>query len=373
MLGPGYGFLQRYATILEPVGRNTAPAIGLAAARAKLVGDDRPMLVLPADHLIPDAEAFAQTVRAGMPAAEEGWLVLFSIDPSYPATGYGYIQAGEPIIGEVRRVARFVEKPARPQAERMLKEGGYGWNAGIFLWRPSAILAEIRKHLPQLAEVLDAIAEDAAGGDFQAAVDRHFAKAPSISVDYGVLEHSEKAACVPARFRWSDVGSWRAVHAIAQKDASGNAVHGRVKLRDVRRSLIESTGRLIAAIGLEDMAVVETPDAVLVAPLARSEEVKEIVEELKREHAPEVDAPQRVHRPWGWYEVLLEDQFYKIKRIEVKPGASLSLQRHRHRSEHWVVVSGAAEVVRGEEKLFVAQGESTFIPPGVVHRLANAG
>ncbi len=374
MLGPGYAFTRRYRVLLEPCARNTAPAVGLAALAARLEGRDPVQLVLPADHVIPDGAAFRQAVQEAARAAQEGWLVTFSIQPSFPATGYGYIQAGEPLVGEVRRVVRFVEKPPLEEAKRMLEEGGYGWNAGIFVWKASAILAEMEKHLPELAQVLDAIAKDVQQGkDLQAAVDAHFAKAPEISVDYGVLERSEKVATLPASFRWSDVGSWRAVYEVAEKDEHGNAVHGRVKLRDVKHSLIESTGRLVAAIGLEGMAVVETPDAVLVAPLARSEEVKQLVEELKREHAPEVDEPRRVHRPWGWYEVLLESEFYKIKRIEVRPGASLSLQRHRHRSEHWVVVSGAAEVVRGEETLLVPQGESTFIPPGVKHRLANRG
>ena len=376
--GEAYTALQPYATLLEPVGRNTAPAIALAAAwlqqQERAVGreTDPVMVVLPADHVIRQPEAFRAALSQAVTAAEAGRLVTFGITPDRPDTGFGYIKADgdeAPLT-----VERFTEKPDAATAEQFLAEGGYYWNAGIFVWRAGAILDEVRHHLPDVAAVLDRIVTewgDAAPN--QAVVERHFPDMPDISIDYGVLEKSREVALVLCDIGWSDVGSWDAVHEIAHHDANGNALQGETIAIDCHNSLIHGNQRLVAAVGVRDLCVVETADAVLIAPRGQTQRVREVVETLKGRNGTEHILHRTVQRPWGSYTVLEEHEGYKMKRITVHPGASLSLQRHQHRSEHWIVVAGTATVVRGDEELTVSKNESTYIPIGFKHRLENRG
>lgn len=403
--GEAYQALQPYQAILEPVGRNTAPAIAVAAAWLQDQSDDPVMVVLPADHVIKNVQAFQRHLAQAIEAAKDGMLVTFGIQPTRPDTGFGYIKtsnaqdAGKkdsglgtqdlvkepsqpaapsalsPQSSVLLKVEKFTEKPDEATAARFLKEGGYYWNSGMFVWRASVILAEIKRHLTEVHAVLEDMRRAwKSGEDFASGVKDHFPRMPSISIDYGVLEKSSHIGLIPCEIGWSDVGSWDAVHEIASKDGNDNAIQGNVLALDCKDSLIRGGRRLIAAIGLEGLTVVETPDAVLIAKRGQSQRVREIVDELKARQAKEHVAHLTVKRPWGYYTVL-EDQTtgFKIKRIEVDPGCSLSLQRHQHRSEHWVVVSGTATVVRDGETITVAKNESAYIPIGVKHRLENRG
>lgn len=373
--GEAYQALHAFRTLLEPVGRNTAPAIALAAAWLGRDGEDPVLVVLPADHVIRDRTAFHHALRQAIAAAEDGALVTFGIRPTRPETGYGYIRAVTD-GSAVAPVERFMEKPDAATAEHFLADGNYWWNSGMFVWRASSILAEIERHLPEVNAVLQRIrSEWAESGavDPQPAVAAHFAAMPSISIDYGVLEHSHRVRLVPCDIGWSDVGSWDAVHELAARDDRGNAQQGNVLAIDCDNTLLQGNGRLVAAVGVRDLCVIETADAILVAPRGQTQRVRELVDELHRRDASECRLHRTVRRPWGSYTVLEESAGYKMKRIEVVPGASLSLQRHQHRSEHWIVVSGTATVTRGEEVLTVAPNESTYIPIGERHRLENRG
>lgn len=367
--GEAYHLLTRYESLLEPVARNTAPAIGIAALHCLAQGGDPVMVVLPADHLIREVPAFQVALGIAIEAAREGKLVTFGIRPTSPETGFGYIRAG---TGDgVRKVRAFHEKPDRVSAERFLAAGEYYWNSGMFVWRASAILHAIRAHLPELGETLARI--EAGTGGLQASIKRHFALAPSISIDSGVLEKSDEVFMVPGRFGWSDVGSWDAVYDVAEKDAQQNVLQGNVVQIDCRNALLRSESRLIAAVGVEDIAVVETPDAILVSRRGESQNVRKVVEELVRRSGSEHLTHVTVRRPWGSYTVLEEGPGFKIKRIEVRPGGRLSLQSHALRSEHWVVLSGVATVTRNQEQFVVEHNESTFVPLGTRHRLENLG
>ncbi len=370
--GEAYQALQKYAKLLEPAGRNTAPAIALAAAWLQRSGDDPIMVVLPADHVIRNITAFQAALRTAVRAAEEGHLVTFGITPLRAETGFGYIRAGG--SGSVRSVERFTEKPDQQTAKSFLSDGNYYWNSGMFVWRASDFLAETARLLPDVHAVITRIRDDwAAGVPAEEAISRHFAAMPDISVDYGVLEKSDRVALVPCDIGWSDVGSWDAVHEIADKDDNGNAIQGNAIALDCRDSLIHANKRLTAAIGLDDICVVETADAVLVVPRGQTQRVREVVDALRDRDAQEHRLHLTVQRPWGSYTVLEEQTGFKMKRISVAPGSRLSLQRHQHRSEHWVVVSGTATVTRDEETFTVSKNESTFIPIGVKHRLENRG
>ncbi len=369
--GEAYDHLHQFKTILEPVGRNTAPAIALAAARIEEEVGDALMLVLPADHIIRNVPAFHECLRHAMAAAESGRLVTFGIVPAHAETGFGYIQSrGE---GEVREVARFVEKPDQTTAEDMVASGDYFWNSGMFVWKASTILAEVRAHLPEVAAVIDDMREAwRKGDDWQETVRQQFHHMPSISIDYGVLERSSNVSLVPADIAWSDVGSWDAVFDLSDKDTGGNAIAGNVAAIDCKNTLIRSESRLVAAVGLEDVIVVETPDALLVMKRGDSQRVREAVEAVKAKGGREHIEHRTVRRPWGSYTVLEgHNAGYKLKRIDVKPGQALSLQRHAKRSEHWVVVSGVATVTNGEKQFEVDANESTYIPIGTMHRLEN--
>lgn len=373
--GEAYQALQAFRKLLEPVGRNTAPAIALAAAWLSRGGDDPMLVVLPADHVIRDRAAFHEALNRAIATAQDGALVTFGIRPTRPETGYGYIRAvtdGSAVVP----VERFTEKPDLVTAEAFLSDGHYWWNSGMFVWKASSILAEVERLLPEVHAVLDRIrAEwDRAGcDDPQPAVAAHFSAMPSISIDYGVLERSDRVRLVPCDIGWSDVGSWDAVHDLAARDARGNALRGNALEIDCENTLLHGDQRLVAAVGVRDLCVVETADAILIAPRGQTQRVREVYDELRRRDATECRLHLTVQRPWGSYTVLEESPGYKMKRISVSPGASLSLQRHQHRSEHWIVVSGTATVTRGEDVFTVAPNASTYIPIGVRHRLENRG
>jgi len=366
--------LEQLHTILEPIGRNTAPAIAIAAALLQdQHGGDPVQVVLPADHLIRDIPAFHQALSQAVTTAEqEEVLVTFGITPSHPDTGFGYIEAeGD---GAVRTVKRFTEKPDLDSATAFLAQGGFFWNSGMFVWRSSTILAQIAEHLPEVAAIVNTMREAWKTTPWQQVIREQFASMPSISIDYGVLEQSRCVRLIPCDPDWSDIGSWDAVLDISSKDAAGNAIVGDVIALGCKNSLIRSRSRLIAAIGLEDIIAVETPDAILLTKRGESQRVREVVDQLKARGGSEHVEHLTVRRPWGSYTVLdKRASSYKLKRIEVAPGGCLSLQKHQHRSEHWVVVAGTATVTRGDEVFTVAKNASTYIPIGETHRLENRG
>ncbi len=367
--------------LLEPCGRNTAPAIGLAARRLlEQAGGEAVMLVLPADHLVEDETAFAEAVARAERLARAGHLVTFGIRPDRPETGYGYIRLGAPLedggdgpLGHA--VEAFVEKPDAETARRYLEDGGYLWNSGMFCFRADRILEAMGETAPELLEGMDACWAAADTGQEPLELPREaFERLPAISVDYAVMEKARGVAVVPCDLGWSDIGSWDALGGLVPADEAGNRVCGEAVLLDSRGCLVRSEGgRVVAGVGLEGLVVVDTPDAVLVAPRAQAQRVREVVERLRAAGHETVDHHRTVHRPWGTYTVLEEGERFKIKRIVVKPGASLSLQMHYHRSEHWVVVSGTARVTNGEREWLVRTNESTYIPAGTPHRLENPG
>ena len=360
------------AILLEPVGRNTAPAIAVAALQAIADGADPLLLVLPSDHVISDVAAFQAAVRNAEAAARDGRLVTFGIVPTGPETGYGYIRAG---AGEgVRAVAEFVEKPDAETAARYLASGEYFWNSGMFLFRAGAYLAELERQQPaMLAACRAALAAARRDQDFVRLDQEAFAACPSDSIDYAVMEKTARAAVLPIAVGWNDVGSWAALWDIAEQDGNGNAHHGDVIAEDCHDTLAWGDGRLVALLGLQDMVVVDTADALLVAHRDHVQDVKGIVTRLKTAGRPEPTWHRKVYRPWGSYDSIDLGERFQVKRITVKPGAQLSLQMHHHRAEHWIVVSGTGRVTRGEETLILSENQSTYIPLGVKHRLENPG
>ena len=363
--------------LLEPVGRNTAPAIAAGALRIReQFGADATMLVLPSDHLIADLAAFAEAARAANELAEQGYLVTFGIAPTAPETGFGYIEADRSRqLGSAGfAVRRFVEKPSRGRAEEYLASGGYYWNSGMFCFRVGEFLAELERCAPEVSQAT-ASAWQATRREQQPVVidPEAFARIADISVDYAVMEKAARVAVVPGRFDWSDIGSWQALGDLVPADAAGNRVQGEAVLVDTVDCYVRSEDRLVAAIGVSNLMLVDTPDALLVAERSRVQDVKTIVRRLNEKGHESARLHRTVHRPWGTYTVLEEGPRFKIKRIVVKPGASLSLQYHHHRSEHWVVVSGTAEVVNGEQKVVIGTDQSSYIPAGNPHRLANPG
>jgi len=373
--GEAYHALLPYQSLFEPVGRNTAPAIALAAASLMMDGADPVMVVLPADHVIKDEVKFRVLLQLAIAEAERNKLVTFGIRPTRPDTGFGYIKASVDEGSNVYAVERFTEKPDLLTAERFLAEGDYFWNSGMFVWRASVILAEIKQHLPIVYQtVQDIVASSTGSGGFQQAVEKHFSAMPSISIDYGVLEKSTRVSLIPCDIGWNDVGSWHAVYEMSNKDGHGNSLQGNVIAVGCQNSLIRAEKRLVAAIGLEDICVIETADAILISKSDQTQRVREVVDALHARGASEHINHVKVNRPWGSYAVLEEeDNTFKIKRIEVAPGARLSLQSHRQRSEHWVVVSGTATVTNGDAVFTVQKNESTYIPIGAQHRLENRG
>jgi len=376
----------RVLSLLEPCGRNTGPAIALAALHlAARFGPAAVMLVLPADHLIADQGAFAAAVAAAQAAAATGVIVTFGMTPTTPETGFGYIEMGAqsdlpglPAGVPVHAVVRFVEKPARELAERYLAAGNFLWNAGVFCVRVDAMLQALQAHAPALqrgaATCYEASRSGRSEGGEAIELDAaSFAVLPNISIDYAVMEKANNVVVVRAGFDWSDIGSWNAFSALTPADQDGNRVEGEVRLLDSHNVYVRGAGRLIAGLGLRDLVVVDTPDALLLADRSHAEDVKKVVEQLRLDAHASAHIHQTVHRPWGTYTVLEDSRNYKIKRLSVKPGAALSLQLHRHRSEHWVVVAGTASVRNGDAELLIRTNESTYIPAGHRHRLANPG
>jgi mannose-1-phosphate guanylyltransferase/mannose-6-phosphate isomerase len=390
-LGP---LAQSIKFIKEPVGRNTAPAIGLAAIYLHSLSPESIMIVMPSDHAIPEREKFLSDLKLSIQGAEEDHLVTFGIKPNRPETGYGYIKVANLSKKEkskLLRVERFVEKPDLQTAMTYLSNGSYFWNSGIFVWRTSKILSEIEIHLPDLYKTLkeieslifsDNLLSDTAQRSNRlndaktVQLKSFYSRLESLSIDYGIMEQSSNVLMVPATFQWSDLGSWAALDEVIEKDNSGNILNGNIKnIIDIgsENSILFSGERLIATIGLKDMVVVDTPDATLVTPKERVQEVRKIVEALKQNGREEHFLHKTVERPWGKYTLLEKGKGYKIKRIAINPGAKLSLQLHRRRSEHWVVVSGVAKVTREHETYLVHTNESTYIPINTKHRLENPG
>ncbi|KTB62437.1 mannose-1-phosphate guanylyltransferase [Pseudomonas viridiflava ICMP 13104] len=365
--------------ILEPFGRNTAAAVAAAALHvSQQYGDDAQLLVLPADHLITNLDAFSRAVSAAQKLAAEGWLVTFGIVPSAPETGFGYIEKGQALNADGCQVARFVEKPDAATAQAWLDGGQHLWNAGMFCMRADAVLREFQTHAPDVLSAVLACLESSqrkeGKRELQIELDSDaFGLVPDISIDYALMERSEKVAVVPCDLGWSDIGSWKAVRELTAADAHGNQCNGETVLHDVTHCYIDSPKRLVGAIGVNNLIIVDTPDALLIADGRRSQDVKIIAQELKRQGHDAYRLHRTVTRPWGTYTVLEEGKRFKIKRIVVRPQASLSLQMHHHRSEHWIVVSGMATVTNGEREFMLDTNESTFIKPGFTHRLVNPG
>jgi mannose-1-phosphate guanylyltransferase/mannose-6-phosphate isomerase len=360
------------ALLLEPVGRNTAPAIAAAALQAQSEGADPLLLVLPSDHVIRDEAGFRTAVLAAKPAAEAGALVTFGIVPTGPETGYGYIQAA-PGDG-VRAVARFVEKPDLATAEAYVAGGGYFWNSGMFLFRASRYLEELERFAPDMvAAVRAALAAGKRDADFLRLDRAAFEACPADSIDYAVMEKTDAAAVLPIDVGWSDVGSWSALWEIADQDADGNAHHGDVLALGCRNTLAWGGRRLVSLLGLQDVIVVDTDDALLVAARDQVQQVKDIVARLKAQGRSQASIHRKVYRPWGSYDGIDSGERFQVKRIVVNPGASLSLQMHHHRAEHWIVVSGSARVTCDDKVFLLAENQSTYIPLGSRHRLENPG
>lgn len=359
--------------LLEPVGRNTAPAIALAALHALQSDADETLLVLAADHLIKDKTVFQQSVKKAEQLAQAGYLVTFGIVPDCPHTGYGYIKASQELdTGFV--VEQFVEKPDMSTAKEYVDSGNYFWNSGMFMFKAGRYLEELEKYHPDILDICKrAIETETQDLDFIRIDADTFATCPDDSIDYAVMEKTEKAAMVPLDAGWSDVGSWSSLWDVADKDDNGNAIVGDAILEDVHNSYINAEGRLISVIGLDDVVIVETKDAIMVANKNKVQDIKKVVNRLKEEKRPEFEFHREVFRPWGSYDSIDNGARFQVKRITVKPGEKLSVQMHHHRAEHWIVVSGTASVTIGENTRMVTENESTYIPIGEVHALENPG
>jgi mannose-1-phosphate guanylyltransferase/mannose-6-phosphate isomerase len=365
--------------ILEPVPRNTAPAAGLGALYMEHYSPGCVMAVLPSDHLIKEKEKFHAALKKAEKLAKEGYLVVFGIKPSRPETGYGYIKTGAPMTGDrstgcgAFKVEHFVEKPDFKTAEGYLDSPGYLWNSGMFVWKAETMLEEIKRHMPPLYKSLKKISGAIGTEKAQKVIAAEFAKIEPLSIDYGIMERSEKVAVVPVDFAWSDLGSWRAIEEIFPKDKSGNVTVGNAVNIGCSDTTFYAEERLVAGIGLHGLVVVDTPDATLVCKKEDAQKVKDVVALLKEKGSDEYITHKTVRRPWGFYTVMQTGPMFKIKRIGVNPGAKLSYQMHHHRSEHWIVVAGTALVTSGEKKYNVHVNESTFIPMSTRHRLENPG
>ena len=364
------------AIILEPVARNTAPAITVAALMARRDNPNAVIVVMPSDHVIPDEAAFLEAVKAATELAAKGRLVLFGIAPDRPHTGYGYLERGEPVEpgSSAATVARFTEKPDRATAEQFLATGRYFWNSGIFVLHAQTFLDEMARLAPDIVAAAErALSRATEDLGFLRLEKTAFESAPSISVDHAVMEHTTAAVVLPLKVGWSDVGSWSSLWEISEHDADGNAVHGDAVLEDTRGCYIHGEKRLVATIGVENLVIVETPDALLVADKARAQDVGKIVQRLKQSGRSEQDQHLRNHRPWGFFETLNLGPRFQVKLLHVKPGARLSLQMHHHRSEHWIVVQGTAKVTIGDREQLVRENESVYITATQWHRLENPG
>ncbi len=360
--------------ILEPVPKNTAPAIALAALEALKQNEEAVLLVLPADHLIADTSAFQEAVKKAFGAAQDGKLVTFGIVPHRPETGYGYIRRGSQEDDGIFQVATFVEKPDEATAEEYLKTGEYYWNSGMFLFGANGYLEELEAYAPDMANACErAFSGVKKDLDFLRIDEKAFATCPKDSIDYAVMEKTKKAAVIPLDAGWNDIGSWASLLDVSPKDGEGNTVQGDVMVEDIQNCLIRSESRLTTALGLKDLIIVETKDAVMVIHKDRTQEIRNIVEKLKKQGKGEYLNHREVYRPWGFYDSLERGARFQVKRIVVKPGAKTSTQMHYHRAEHWIVVKGTAKVTIEDKTLMLAENESTFIPIGKTHALENPG
>lgn len=359
--------------VLEPEGKNTAPAIALAALIAAQDNNDPILLVLSADHLIKDTEIFHQSIQAAIPLAEQGKLVTFGVVPTHAETGYGYIEQGQAIESGFI-VSRFVEKPNFETAQQYLESQKYLWNSGMFMFKASRYLQELEKFSPTILQACSKATQNLSMDDvFVRVITEEFLQCPSDSVDYAVMEKTQDAVVVPLNAQWSDIGSWSALWDVSEQDRQGNVVHGDVLVENSQNILVHANSRLVSVVGAENLIVVETKDAVLVVNKDHVQDVKKVVEHLKNNHRTEHFNHREVLRPWGMYDSIDQGERYQVKRITVKPGAKLSVQMHYHRAEHWIVVSGTARITNGEKTFLLTENQSTYIPSGEVHALENPG
>lgn len=361
--------------VLEPVGRNTAPAIALAALCALQRDENAIILVLPADHILDEQDKFSQAIASAMSLSEQDQLVTFGIKPTRPETGYGYIKAGDVIAdGSANKVEKFVEKPELSKAQEYLDSGDYSWNSGMFMFKASTLMSELATHEADMAaSVKSAYGSQEKDLDFIRIDKEAFSSCKSESIDYAVMENTSNAAVVPLASDWNDVGSWHALWESSQKDENKNAQIGDVLLEDCHGCYVHSSNRLVTAVGMQDAVIVETADAVMVAPRNQSQNVKQIANALKKADRDESEIHRKVYRPWGDYESIDNAERFQVKRITVKPGEQLSLQKHHHRAEHWIVVNGTAVVTCDDKEFLLSENQSTYIPIGAVHRLENPG
>ncbi|HSO20656.1 MAG TPA: mannose-1-phosphate guanylyltransferase/mannose-6-phosphate isomerase [Desulfosarcina sp.] len=371
--------IQAEAIILEPVGRNTAPALAVAAIRAMAGGGDPVLLILPADHHIQFSDRFQQVVKEGYRHAQNGWLITFGIVPESPETGYGYIRMGEPLPsedgnGSAVTIAAFVEKPDLATAERYVASRAYCWNSGMFMFKASQALEALDRLAPDIVAACRRAVDDGRSDlDFFRLDLAAFTDCPGDSIDYALMEKTDRGAMLPMTAGWNDLGSWEALWQVGEKDDLNNVVKGDVVLHDVADSYLHAESRLLAAVGLKDHIVVETPDAVMISPRHRVQDIKGLVDRLKAQERRETRAHKRLYRPWGTVDLLVDGARFQVNRITVKPGGALSLQRHFNRSEHWIVVRGSALVTRADEQVVLKEDSSTYISAGVAHRLENPG
>ncbi len=363
--------------ILEPFGRNTAPAITIAALKALQKGEDTNLLILSSDHFIENNDKFLEIIQAGIEYSKKGMLVTFGVLPDSPSTGFGYIKSEEPLknsLIEGKSIKSFIEKPDKKRAELFLKDKRFSWNSGIFLFKASAILKAIEQFSPEILSYCQkALSKNIYDLDFQRLDKNYFKKCPDVSIDVAVMEKTKQGIVLPLPVGWSDIGSWNSVWNISKKDPDGNVIYGKVEIEDTYDCYLKSENRLIAAIGLKNLAIIDTSDAILVVDKNKSQEVKNIVEKLRDKEIPEALEHQKSFRPWGNYQSLVKKNKWQVKLITVKPGECLSLQKHRYRSEHWVVVSGHAKVEIDEKVFKLYENQSTYIPSGSKHRLSNPG
>ena len=358
--------------LLEPIGRNTAPAIAAAALQSQKISNEAVLLVLSADHVIQDIDAFHQAIKIASRQAQAGKLATFGIVPTDANTGYGYIKSSQENIDGAHKVEKFVEKPDLETAEKYLEQGNYLWNSGMFMFKATTLIDELTTHSPEIVtSVNDAVNNAEQDLDFIRLDKKAFESSPSDSIDYALMEKSDNVVVVPLDAGWNDIGSWSALHDIGKKDANGNVINGDVFMQDTTNTYIHANGHMIATIGVQDLIIVDTPNATLISTKDKSQEVKNIVEQLQRKDREEQSCHRKVYRPWGWYDSIEMGKYFQVKYLHVKPGAKLSLQMHHKRAEHWVVVHGTATVTNGKKTFDLNKGESTYIPLGVTHALEN--
>jgi len=362
--------IEKPMIILEPEGKNTAPAIAAAAHYIK----DGLMLILPADHIIQDTQAFHQSINIAIKQAEQDKLVTFGITPVEPNTGYGYIEKSSEIVDQVYKIKRFVEKPGLETAKQYLKDGNYLWNSGMFLFTAQNYLKELNKYNAKISESCKQAIEKAKQDyDFLRLDSAAFSESPADSIDYAVMEKTENAAVVPLDAGWNDIGNWSALYQIGEKDKNNNVIKGNAITTETTNSYINANHHMIATIGIDDLIIVDTADATLVASKDKTQQVKQIVEQLQQQNRTEEQLHRKVYRPWGWYDTIDNGHRFKVKRICVTPGATLSLQKHHHRAEHWIIVKGTAKITNGNKTELLTENQSTYIPIGTSHRLENLG